>query len=69
MTEQLYTLADAKRELALQDCQQYGHSWDAVTIRTMADPAGTPVGVQCTRCGEFHAVQAVASAAPEPPAE
>jgi hypothetical protein len=62
------TLARAKVLLARQDCQQYGHQWRVIDVRTMADPAGTPQGAECTRCGEFHAVQAELSPAPEPPA-
>jgi hypothetical protein len=72
MSEQLpeldaETLARAKVQLARQDCEQYGHQWRVIDVRTMADPAGTPQGTECTRCGDYHAVQSEASAAPAPP--
>lgn len=64
----LYTLADARRALALEECHQYGHQWEVVAVRTLADPYGTPVAVQCTRCTESHAVAADPTD-PDPPAE
>lgn len=51
-----YTLDEAKRLLAEQECNEHGHRWDVVEYRTMADPAGTPTGVVCTTCALSYAV-------------
>lgn len=46
MSEQTYTLAEARRELARQECQRHGHSWDVVS--TLGDG---PVSIVCGTCG------------------
>ena len=68
MTEQpvepTYTLDQAKAELARLACEETGHQWDVVDVRSLIDPAGTPVAVQCTRCTTYHAVAAEPTAPP-----
>lgn len=58
MTEQRFTLDEARAELARQECREQGHTWSVVESRTFADPAGTPVAVVCDRCRESHSVEA-----------
>ena len=53
---QTYTLDEAKRLLAEQECNEHGHRWNVVELRTMADPAGTPTGVVCDSCGTTYDV-------------
>lgn len=62
---QLYTLAEAKIELARVDCEAYGHQWQVADVRTVDVPAGYPVEVKCNRCPVHHAV--VQTPAPEEP--
>lgn len=59
MTEQLFTLDEARKELALQQCREFGHNWSVVAPRTYADPCGTPIEVRCERCRQFHKVEPV----------
>lgn len=54
--EQRYTLDEARQQLALEECREYGHSWDVDEARTYADPTGTPLAVVCTRCRVRHHV-------------
>ncbi|GAA4075814.1 hypothetical protein ACFFOS_27930 [Nocardioides kongjuensis] len=56
MSEQLFTLADAKLELARQDCAAYGHTWRVVDARTVDQPAGLPIEVVCDRCTVHYAI-------------
>lgn len=70
MTEQLFTLDQARVEIAMQDCRAYGHQWQVIDVRTMDDPAGTPVEVQCTRCACHFKVSApVVEPEPDPAPE
>lgn len=45
-----YTLTQAKRQLALQECSYFGHSWDVVQTLVR------PTAIVCSRCGESYAV-------------
>lgn len=48
----LYTLEEARRELAREECRQDGHDWDLITTRLHASAGETPIGVRCSRgCG------------------
>lgn len=51
-----YTLTQAAREIAKQECRYHGHTWDVVETF-----GGSPAEVVCTRCGESHAVAAKGS--------
>lgn len=46
----MFTLDQARLELAMQDCRSFGHQWQVIDVRTTDDPAGTPVEVKCARC-------------------
>ncbi len=50
MTEQRYTLDEARTELARQECAADGHNYDVISSRSFENPAGTPVDVRCARC-------------------
>lgn len=63
--EKTYTLDEARTELALQQCREFGHDWSVVAPRTFADPCGTPIEVRCDRCRQFYKVEAVAQPAAE----
>lgn len=58
MSEQLFTLEQAKVELARQDCRQYGHTWRVIAARTTEEPAGRPLEAVCDRCTQHHAIVA-----------
>ena len=45
--EARYTLIEARRILARQECAHDGHDWDIVT----AYGASLPTGLVCARCG------------------
>lgn len=49
MTEQTYTLDEAKRELTLRRCRENGHAW-AVGPQRMCE--AYPSFIVCQRCGE-----------------
>lgn len=66
MSEQLFTLEQAKVELARADCAAFGHQWQVADVRTVEVPAGYPVEVKCNRCTVHHAV--VQTPAPDEPA-
>lgn len=58
MSEQLYTLDEARTEIARIECEQHGHVWQ-VDVQQPDDPApGTPAAVWCIRCSQRHAVAA-----------
>lgn len=57
MTEQRFTLEEARRELALRECAEHGHGWSVVTARELCDRFDRPVSVVCSTCGEVHAVE------------
>lgn len=48
--EARYTLAEAQRELARQECARFGHRWDVVA--TLA----RPTAVVCDSCGKSYKV-------------
>ena len=52
MTEQLYTLDEAKRLLAEDACHRIGHDLETFTVDKSVDP----VAITCTRCGKGWAV-------------
>jgi len=52
MTERLYTLAEAQRQLDRAQCMTTGHDFDVI-----ADMSGQPARVACGRCGDSWAVQ------------
>lgn len=54
--EERYTLDEARAKIALEECREHGHSWDVDEVRTYGDPAGTPIAVRCTNCGETHRI-------------
>lgn len=47
-----YTLREAARELARQECRFRGHVWDLVENFGSA----VPLAILCTRCGVTHKV-------------
>ena len=47
--QDLYTLAEARREIQRLECQRHGHSWDV-----LSSLAG-PEGIYCA-CGESYRV-------------
>lgn len=49
MTDERYTLDEARAELARRACAADGHAYDVIAVRTLAG-AGHPVGVRCRRC-------------------
>ena len=51
MNEPLYTLGQARRALALEECARHGHDWDIIQVF-----GGRPTGLVCARCGSAHAV-------------
>ena len=50
MTEPRYTLAEARAELARQECIHNGHDYDVLDNRTMGNSPGHPIEVYCTTC-------------------
>ncbi len=52
MDEQLYTLDEARAELARQACNQDGHDYSVVAVKSLAE-AGEPCGVRCDRCHSY----------------
>lgn len=48
MTEERFTLAEAKVRIALEECRTRGHSWD-FDLRQWTDEA--PPGLSCRTCG------------------
>ncbi len=55
--EKRYTLAEAAAELARRECQEDGHDFSVLWHRSYDDWAGTPMAVQCDRCGEKWSVE------------
>lgn len=45
--ERRYTLAEAKLELAKQECDLHGHSFNTIVVVG----SGDPVAISCDRCG------------------
>ena len=43
--ERRYTLAEARRELAAQECGRYGHDYQIMVQKD------EPVALECSRCG------------------
>lgn len=58
MTASTYTLDEARRVLALQECGRHGHSWQIIERF-----GGIPVGLLCDTCGERYGVTDGLSAA------
>ena len=56
MTEPTYTLAEARQELARQECLRDGHSYYTIGAPSHTDPAGTPAEVVCDQCGKHWPV-------------
>lgn len=54
-----YTIREAAKEIARQECRFHGHDWDVLT--TFAGPSG----IQCRRCDEFHRLVPAANAPSE----
>ena len=54
----MFTLDEAKVELARRECRESGHTWSVIEDRTFADPAGEPTHVVCSRCGASRRVEA-----------
>lgn len=48
MSDEVYTLVEAQRELRRRECRARGHDFDFMP-RTLADEA--PTGIICERCG------------------
>lgn len=44
--EPRYTLAEAKREIARQECLRFGHDWQTIAR------GGNPMQLVCGRCGK-----------------
>lgn len=49
-TEPRYTLAEAKAELARQECVNHGHTYGVLDDRTLGSAPGQPVEVYCSQC-------------------
>lgn len=48
--ESLYTMREAKRQLALEECAFHGHDWRVILARFV------PTAIICERCGRSHEV-------------
>lgn len=55
--EKLYTLEEAKKELAKKHCEVVGHDYHVVDNRPLKYPAGKPVFIRCTNCTETWSVK------------
>ncbi|MEV7013288.1 hypothetical protein [Streptosporangium sp. NPDC051022] len=62
MSEETYTLDEARTVLADQECQHHGHDIEVTTRHGSPDP----VSVFCSRCGDAWTVEAKAVVMPEP---
>lgn len=51
VTERVYTLDEAKDELARKECARNGHDYRVISTKTFGG-AGRPLSVVCDECGE-----------------
>jgi hypothetical protein len=51
MSDEMYSLDDARAELLRRECAAEGHDYEVIAVRTLGN-AGHPIDVRCTRCGQ-----------------